>query len=140
MRVRTYCAHLSIHDHCALRGMNRCPEQEVGLKRDPQCLTPQASLELIYRPTAVGMKRTFGRGSLVAKVMDSWLACHEFELSAFEDPPCREGLHVKSVESSNVLPLVWCGSKERGCQLRFRPRHLTMVQNYEVRLQKLSRS
>ncbi|GBL85469.1 hypothetical protein AVEN_34643-1 [Araneus ventricosus] len=32
----------------------------------------------------------------------------------------------------NDLPLQWCGSLERGCQLRFRPRHLTVVQNYEV--------
>ncbi|GFY20931.1 hypothetical protein TNCV_3989751 [Trichonephila clavipes] len=28
-----------------------------------------------------------GHGSLVVKVMDSWLACHEFEPSAAEDPP-----------------------------------------------------
>ncbi|GFS83573.1 hypothetical protein TNCV_1657871 [Trichonephila clavipes] len=29
----------------------------------------------------------------------------------------------------------WCGSQERGsCQLRCRPRHLTMVQNYEAGL------
>ncbi|GFV79262.1 hypothetical protein TNCV_71301 [Trichonephila clavipes] len=27
-----------------------------GLMRDPQCLRPQASLVLIYRPTAVGRK------------------------------------------------------------------------------------
>ncbi|GFX19129.1 hypothetical protein TNCV_3012731 [Trichonephila clavipes] len=29
---------------------------------------------------------------------------------------CRveEPMHVKSVENSNVLPLVWCGRKERG--------------------------
>ncbi|GBO23556.1 hypothetical protein AVEN_188867-1 [Araneus ventricosus] len=33
----------------------------------------------------------------------------------------------------NVLPLVWRGSLERGCQLRRRPRHLTVVQNYEER-------
>ncbi|GFX30518.1 hypothetical protein TNCV_3461691 [Trichonephila clavipes] len=52
-------------------------------------------------------------GSLVIKVTNSWLACHEFEPSATEDPPCREAMHVKSVVSSNVLPLVWCGSKER---------------------------
>ncbi|GFV78575.1 hypothetical protein TNCV_1888811 [Trichonephila clavipes] len=43
----------------------------------------------------------------------SWLACHEFEPSTIKDPPCRGAIHVKSVESSNVFPLVWCGSKER---------------------------
>ncbi|GFV58125.1 hypothetical protein TNCV_2109531 [Trichonephila clavipes] len=34
--------------------------------------------------------------------------------------------------------LVWYGSYKRGCQLRCRPRHLTMVQNYVVRRQKHS--
>ncbi|GFV56074.1 uncharacterized protein TNCV_2266601 [Trichonephila clavipes] len=81
-----------------------------------------------------------GRGSLVVKVMDSWPACHEFEPSATKDPPCREAMHVKSVGSSNVLPLSWGGNYETGCQLRGRPRHLTMVQNYEVRRQKPSSS
>ncbi|GBM17780.1 hypothetical protein AVEN_271602-1 [Araneus ventricosus] len=33
----------------------------------------------------------------------------------------------------NVLPLVWRGNLKRGCQPRRRPRHLTSVQNYEVR-------
>ncbi|GFV82517.1 actin-binding LIM protein 1 [Trichonephila clavipes] len=32
-----------------------------------------------------------GRGSLVVKVTDSWLAYHEFEPSTAEDPPCRAG-------------------------------------------------
>ncbi|GFV88631.1 hypothetical protein TNCV_1244411 [Trichonephila clavipes] len=30
-----------------------------------------------------------GRSSLVIKVTDSWPACHEFESSTAEDPPCR---------------------------------------------------
>ncbi|GFV75327.1 uncharacterized protein TNCV_1481731 [Trichonephila clavipes] len=34
----------------------------------------------------------------------------------------------------------WCGSWERGCQLRCRPRPLTMAQNYVVRRQKPSYS
>ncbi|GFW71728.1 uncharacterized protein TNCV_219421 [Trichonephila clavipes] len=54
--MRAYCAHPSIHDHWVLRCMSRCPDQVVSLTRDPQCLSPQASLVLIYRPTAVGMK------------------------------------------------------------------------------------
>ncbi|GBN55075.1 hypothetical protein AVEN_55420-1 [Araneus ventricosus] len=33
----------------------------------------------------------------------------------------------------NVLPLVWRRSLERGCHVRCRPHHLTMVQNGEVR-------
>ncbi|GFY00734.1 mariner Mos1 transposase [Trichonephila clavipes] len=45
------------------------------------------------------------RGSLVVKAMDSWPACHEFESSTAEDHPCRGAMDVKSVDSSNVLPL-----------------------------------
>ncbi|GFV71068.1 hypothetical protein TNCV_3703901 [Trichonephila clavipes] len=45
--------------------------------------------------------------SLVAKVTDSWQACHEFEPSSAEDSPCREAMHLKSVESLNVHRLVW---------------------------------
>ncbi|GFY27334.1 uncharacterized protein TNCV_2069541 [Trichonephila clavipes] len=43
MRVRAYCAHPSICDHWVLKCMSRCPEQVVSRKRDPQCLSPQAS-------------------------------------------------------------------------------------------------
>ncbi|GFS51788.1 uncharacterized protein TNCV_614301 [Trichonephila clavipes] len=71
------------------------------------------------------------RDSLLVKVMDSWLACHELEPNKTEEPSCRKAMHVKSIKSSNVLPFVWCGSYERGLQFRYRPRHLTMVQNYE---------
>ncbi|GFX28513.1 uncharacterized protein TNCV_1153221 [Trichonephila clavipes] len=49
------CAHPSIRDHWALRFMSRCPDQAVSLKRDPQCLSPQASLVLTYRRIAVGI-------------------------------------------------------------------------------------
>ncbi|GFS53894.1 hypothetical protein TNCV_3761351 [Trichonephila clavipes] len=59
-------------------------------------------------------------------VRDSLPACHEFEPSTAEDPPCRKGaMNVKSGESSNVLAVetvVWYlsssslgyGSKLRG--------------------------
>ncbi|GFX65491.1 uncharacterized protein TNCV_4735391 [Trichonephila clavipes] len=75
----------------------------------------------------------------MVKISDLWLACHEFKPSTSEDPPCREVMHVKSVESSNVLP---CGVEVRRgrCQLRCRPHHLTMVQNDKVRHQKPSSS
>ncbi|GBM68770.1 hypothetical protein AVEN_97905-1 [Araneus ventricosus] len=43
------------------------------------------------------------------------------------------GLHAKSYAVAKRPPLVWRGSLERGCQLRCRPRHLTVVQNYLVR-------
>ncbi|PRD19081.1 UNVERIFIED_CONTAM: hypothetical protein NCL1_58484 [Trichonephila clavipes] len=56
MGAGAYYAHTSILDHWALRFMSRCADQVVSLKRDPQCLSPRASLVLIYRPTALGMK------------------------------------------------------------------------------------
>ncbi|GFX61446.1 hypothetical protein TNCV_823521 [Trichonephila clavipes] len=59
--------------------------------------------------------------------------CHEFEPSTTKDPPCRAAMHVKSQTSS-----CWSGVVVKRDQLKYRPRHLTMVQNYEVRLQKPS--
>ncbi|GFT17416.1 hypothetical protein TNCV_4806801 [Trichonephila clavipes] len=53
-------------------------------------------------PIALG-----GHGSQVIKITDSWLMCHEFEPSTTEDPPYRGTMHVKSVESSNILLLMW---------------------------------
>ncbi|GFX77681.1 hypothetical protein TNCV_1105981 [Trichonephila clavipes] len=46
-------------------------------------------------------------GNRVVKVSDRGWPCHEFEPSTTKDRPCMGALHVKSVESSNVLPLVW---------------------------------
>ncbi|GFW97510.1 hypothetical protein TNCV_4991851 [Trichonephila clavipes] len=51
-----------------------------------------------------------GRNSPVAKVSDGGRLAYEFESNATKDPPCRGVMHVKSVESSNVLLLVWRGS------------------------------
>ncbi|GFW35177.1 uncharacterized protein TNCV_5067421 [Trichonephila clavipes] len=52
---------------------------------------------------------------------------------------CKQGqrctLNLSRAETSSR----WCGVVvRRGCQLRCRPRHLTMVQNYVVRRQKPS--
>ncbi|GFV39623.1 DUF4817 domain-containing protein [Trichonephila clavipes] len=52
MRIRAYCAHHSTHDHWELRCLSRCPEHVVSLMRDSKCLSLQASLILIYRPTS----------------------------------------------------------------------------------------
>ncbi|GFX43901.1 RNA-directed DNA polymerase from mobile element jockey [Trichonephila clavipes] len=49
----------------------------------------------------------------MVKLADSWLSCNEFKPSTAEDPPCKGTMHVKSIRSSNVLPLVCCGSSER---------------------------
>ncbi|GFU86268.1 hypothetical protein TNCV_369241 [Trichonephila clavipes] len=50
------------------------------------------------------------RGSRVVKVSDRGWLCHEFEPSTTKDLPCRGAMHVKSIDSSNFFPLVWCGS------------------------------
>ncbi|GFT81500.1 hypothetical protein TNCV_3673531 [Trichonephila clavipes] len=65
MRARNYYAHPNIRDHWSLRCMNRCPDLVICLKRDLQCLRPQASLVLIYRPNVAGMK---GRVDLAQSV------------------------------------------------------------------------
>ncbi|GFV99297.1 hypothetical protein TNCV_1512691 [Trichonephila clavipes] len=49
-------------------------------------------------------------GAAVAQLgqsIGSWQACDEFDPSTTKDPSCSLAMHVKSVESSNVLPLVW---------------------------------
>ncbi|GFV37914.1 hypothetical protein TNCV_2663271 [Trichonephila clavipes] len=41
----------------------------------------------------------------MVKVSDHGGPCHEFEPSPTKDSPCRAAMNVKSVESSNILPL-----------------------------------
>ncbi|GFW10940.1 hypothetical protein TNCV_4459151 [Trichonephila clavipes] len=49
-----------------------------------------------------------------------------------------EGLmQIKTVQARSP-PVGVFGNEDKGCQLRYRPRHLTVVQNYEVRVQKPS--
>ncbi|GFV16457.1 hypothetical protein TNCV_1526031 [Trichonephila clavipes] len=55
-----------------------------------------------------------GRGGQVVKITDLWSACHEFEPSTTEDPPCGEAMHVKFVETLNVSPFVWWDVLEEG--------------------------
>ncbi|GFW35390.1 hypothetical protein TNCV_2611891 [Trichonephila clavipes] len=47
--------------------MNRCPDLVVCLKRDLQCLRPEASLVLMYRPNVAGMK---GRVDLAQPIIE----------------------------------------------------------------------
>ncbi|GFS78082.1 RNase H domain-containing protein [Trichonephila clavipes] len=47
------------------------------------------------------------RGSRVIKASDRGWPCHEFEPKSTKDPPSTGAMHHKSVESSDVLPLVW---------------------------------
>ncbi|GFW09334.1 hypothetical protein TNCV_4276621 [Trichonephila clavipes] len=84
MRARAYCAHPSTLDHWRRRCMSSCPDQVVILRRGPQCLSPQASLILIYRPTAVGLTLPspgMEPGPVVWKrnilPLDHWVTCDE---------------------------------------------------------------
>ncbi|GFX50681.1 uncharacterized protein TNCV_2722671 [Trichonephila clavipes] len=101
---------------------------------------------MAVRKTTVGfhlragprVKFEVGRGSLVVKASDrGWLVT-----SSSPEPmkTRRVGerctLNLSRAQTSSR----WCGVVVRrwGCQLRCHPRHLTMVQNDEVRLQKPS--
>ncbi|GBM41883.1 hypothetical protein AVEN_161398-1 [Araneus ventricosus] len=56
------------------------------------------------------------------------------EPDSTEDSPEHVGLvRAKSDVVSNVLPMVWRGDLKRGCQLRCRSHHPTIIQNCEVR-------
>ncbi|GFU85142.1 integrase catalytic domain-containing protein [Trichonephila clavipes] len=52
--------------------MNRCPDLVVCLKRDLQCLRPEASLVLIYRPNVAGMKGRVDLAQPVNRTPDLW--------------------------------------------------------------------
>ncbi|GFV01834.1 hypothetical protein TNCV_2550881 [Trichonephila clavipes] len=59
--------------------------------------------------------RLSGRDSLVVKITDLRLACHEFEPIAAEHPPCKMiPIHVKSEEAQTSFR---CGLEgvRRGC-------------------------
>ncbi|GBN05018.1 hypothetical protein AVEN_164095-1 [Araneus ventricosus] len=53
---------------------------------------------------------------------------------SIDDPSGIGSLHIKSCVGSQTSSR-WCGAKilERGSQLRYNPRHLTVVENYEFR-------
>ncbi|GBN54749.1 hypothetical protein AVEN_78909-1, partial [Araneus ventricosus] len=50
-----------------------------------------------------------------------------------EEPPCKRAMCTLNPSGSNVLPLMWCGSLEKGCLPRCRLRHMTANQNDENR-------
>ncbi|GFX23420.1 transposable element Tcb2 transposase [Trichonephila clavipes] len=52
--------------------MNRCPDLVVCLKRDLQCLIPETSLVLIYRPNVAGMKGRVDLAQPVNRTPDLW--------------------------------------------------------------------
>ncbi|GFW89090.1 hypothetical protein TNCV_2685241 [Trichonephila clavipes] len=120
---------------------NSCERSVAGstpaITEDPPCREDQNTLNL---PMPL-FPRWSGRASLVVKVLDcGWLVTSSRAQHHLKDPQCRGAMHVKSVQSSNVLPLVWCDVvvRKEGFQLRCSPRHLTMIQNYVIRHQQPS--
>ncbi|GFX84034.1 uncharacterized protein TNCV_4858421 [Trichonephila clavipes] len=79
-----------------------------------------------------------GIGSPVVKVSDH--GRHVMSLSPIPLKICRLGEEYALNLSRTQTYSRWCGVVVRrgGCQLRCHPRHLTMVQNDEVRRQKPS--
>ncbi|GFV71102.1 hypothetical protein TNCV_698931 [Trichonephila clavipes] len=68
----------------------------------------------------------------VVKAMDSSSVRHEFQPSTSEDPPCRGGRCTLNTSRLKRPPVAVVWKSREECQLRCRPRHLTMVQNTEV--------
>ncbi|GFT89094.1 hypothetical protein TNCV_3085011 [Trichonephila clavipes] len=85
-----------------------CHELEPSTVEEPPLRIVGYSIRDPPSDLIIGLRLPSGQG------IRSWPACPKFKPSTSKDPPCRGAMHVKSFESSNVLPLVWCGSQERG--------------------------
>ncbi|GFX97192.1 hypothetical protein TNCV_556821 [Trichonephila clavipes] len=83
----------------------------------------KGGLRLIERATAslhrgvlvsITFRTLSDRRSLMVKVMDSWLACHEFDSSVAENSKCREGhftlnmLMLKRPPVGAEIEIEWC--------------------------------
>ncbi|GFW96812.1 hypothetical protein TNCV_2159481 [Trichonephila clavipes] len=72
-----------------------------------------------------------GRRSLLVKISNLWPACAEVEPSVAEDHKCRSGRCTLNLWSFK-RPSSGVEIRRGGCQLRYHPRHFTVVQTYEV--------
>ncbi|GFW72040.1 uncharacterized protein TNCV_4789281 [Trichonephila clavipes] len=93
---------------------------------------------LQIRTTSMFLKFSSGRGSLVVKVSDR--GKHVMSSSPVPLKTSRVWERCTLNLSRAQTSFRWCGVvvRREGCQLRCRPRHLTMAQNYDVRRQKPS--
>ncbi|GFW89228.1 uncharacterized protein TNCV_2686611 [Trichonephila clavipes] len=71
MRARNYCAHHNTRDHW-MQMYEQMSDLVVCLKRDLQCLRPEASLVFIYRPNVAGMKGRVDLAQPVNRTPDLW--------------------------------------------------------------------
>ncbi|GFV66830.1 hypothetical protein TNCV_4303911 [Trichonephila clavipes] len=79
-----------------------------------------------------------GRGSLVAKVTDSWLAYFEFEPVPLKTRCAEEPIYIKFIEAQTFSS--WGDVEVRRGGQGCHPLSLTIAQNPEVRRQKSSSS
>ncbi|GFU92546.1 transposable element Tc1 transposase [Trichonephila clavipes] len=61
-----------------------------------------------HRPRVMVFHFWNGRGSLVVKFRDRWLACYEFDTSASKDPPCRGGRCTSNLSRLKRPPVCVC--------------------------------
>ncbi|GBM92883.1 hypothetical protein AVEN_205215-1 [Araneus ventricosus] len=73
-----------------------------------------------------------GRGGLVVRSRPRDRRAPGSKPDSTEDPPYM-GPTTRQIILSVQTPFRWCGAEVWRCQLRCRPRHLTAVQNDEVR-------
>ncbi|GFU26769.1 uncharacterized protein TNCV_1838261 [Trichonephila clavipes] len=85
--------------------MNRCPDLVVCLRRTLQCLRPEASLVLIYRPNVAGMKGRVDLAQPVNRTPDLWSLPVRFTWHCCGSPVVQVSDHGKHVMSSGTVPL-----------------------------------
>ncbi|GFU78692.1 hypothetical protein TNCV_2303031 [Trichonephila clavipes] len=92
--------------------MNRCPDLVVCLKRDLQCLRPEASLVLIYRPNVAGMKGRVDLAQPVNRTPD--LCCGSTTRSPLESLEIRFASCLFYNMTSETVESLCCGCRRFG--------------------------
>ncbi|GFT39407.1 hypothetical protein TNCV_2423061 [Trichonephila clavipes] len=82
----------------------------VSLKQDHQCLSPQARLVLIYRPTAICIITDEGCGSPVVKLSDHGRLVMSSSLVQLKTCRVGQGYALILSRAGMSTPLVWSGS------------------------------
>ncbi|GFY17161.1 uncharacterized protein TNCV_1089371 [Trichonephila clavipes] len=96
-------------------------------------------IDKVHTPKLEALSSKFNSATVAWWSRHRIVACRVTSSSPLPPKTHREGqrcvLNLSRAETSSR----WCGVvvKRGGCQLRCRPRHLTMVQNYVVRRQKV---
>ncbi|GFS78332.1 putative RNA-directed DNA polymerase from transposon X-element [Trichonephila clavipes] len=99
--------------------MNRCPDLVVCLNRDLQCLRPEASLVLIYRPNVAGMKGRVDLAQPVKRTPDLWCgSTRHYHSILFEnfindlpDLLASDGLTNTALFADDLA--IWCSTPKR---------------------------